>query len=185
MHPTLSYNTLGYLTDDFNSQGKIVNGLTLFLCCFQVELIRRVNKLWTNDNIHIFKTINIPVKLTFDNGECTLNNDIPGTSRDTKLHRPQECDSEESVDSGVHEVNHGDISIDIEGHSRIASEGSRANKGASSNSEDSLNSFLKKLDGEMKASIQKAKKQRYDAGFKILGVFLNFRACTVPAKCPE
>ncbi|CAB3996119.1 Hypothetical predicted protein [Paramuricea clavata] len=87
---------------------------------------------------------------------------VIGTSRDTKLHRPQECDSEESVDSGVHEVNHGDISIDIEGHSRIASEGSRTNKGASSNSEDSLNSFLKKLDSEMKASIQKAKKQRRD-----------------------
>ncbi len=128
---------------------------------FQVEQIRRVNKLWTNDNIHIFKTINIPVKLTYED-TSTVNDDNSGTSRDTKLHRPQECDSEESVDSGVHEVNHGDINIDVQGHSGIASDSSRTQKASSSNSEDSLKSFLKKLDGEMKTSIQKAKKQRYN-----------------------
>ena len=128
---------------------------------FQVEQIRRVNKLWTNDNIHIFKTINIPVKLTYEDTSA-VNDDNSGTSRDTKLHRPQECDSEESVDSGVHEVNHGDINIDVQGHSGIASDSSGTQKASSSNSEDSLKSFLKKLDGEMKTSIQKAKKQRYN-----------------------
>lgn len=103
------------------------------------------------------------MKLTFGDslGESTLNTHNPGTSRDTKVHTHQECDSEESVDSGVHEVNHGDISIDIEGHSRAASESPiRTKKGALANSDDTLNTFLKRLDGEMKASIQKAKKQR-------------------------
>jgi hypothetical protein len=132
---------------------------------FQVEQIRRVNKLWTSDNIHIFKTINIPVKLTFDDDTIISNDENSGTSGDTKL-RTQECDSEESVDSGVHEVNVGEISIDVEGHSSVASDRQTTQGGekncSSSNSEDSLNSFLQKFDGEMKASIQKAKKQRYE-----------------------
>ena len=133
------------------------------MTCFQVEQIRRANKLWTNDNIHIYKTINIPVKLTFGDSlrASTLNAHNPGTSRDTKVRKHQECDSEESVDSGVHDVNHGDTSIDIEGHSRATSESpSRMKKGVSANSDDTLNSFLRRFDGEMKASIQKAKKQR-------------------------
>ncbi|XP_028402597.1 lysM and putative peptidoglycan-binding domain-containing protein 2-like [Dendronephthya gigantea] len=125
-----------------------------------VEQIRRVNKLWTNDNIHILKTLNIPVKLTFGDGltEATSCDDGQSISMDKKLQGPHECDSEESVDSGVHEVHHGDISIDVEGHSQA--ESSRTKRAMSKNEDDSLNSFLKKFDGDMKASIQKAKKQR-------------------------
>ena len=125
-----------------------------------IEQIRRVNKLWSNDNIHIFKTINIPVKLTYYDDTLISNDENSRTSRDTRTNRTQECDSEESVDSGVHEVNHDKISIDVEGHSSIISDLSRTKKDALSNSGDSLNSFLQRLDVEMKASIQKAKKQR-------------------------
>ena len=124
-----------------------------------IEQIRRVNKLWTNDNIHIFKTINIPVKLTY-NDTLISNDENSRTSRETKTNRTLECDSEESADSGVHEVNPGEISIDVEGHSSITSDCSRTKKDVSSNSGDSLNSFLQRLDGEMKASIQQEKKQR-------------------------
>ena len=109
------------------------------------------------------RTINIPVKLKFDDklGDGLVNNHNPGASRDAKVCTHQECDSEESVDSGVHEVNHGDISVDTEGHSRGASRSPvKTKKGASDSLDNTLNSFLKKFDGEMKASIQKAKKQR-------------------------
>lgn len=121
-----------------------------------------MNKLWTSDNICIFKSINIPVKLTFDDAfdeGVAHNGDNAGTGMDTRLNRPQACDTEESVDSGVRELNHDDICVDIEGNDRIACGSSGISQAKSA--DDSLNSFLKRLDGDMKASIQTAKKQRY------------------------
>ena len=60
----------------------------------------------------------------------------------------------------MHEVNLGDIGVDVEEPSSVAHDNTEKNNGLSSNKEDSLNTFLKKFDGEMKTSIQKAKKQR-------------------------
>ncbi|XP_046856989.1 lysM and putative peptidoglycan-binding domain-containing protein 1-like isoform X2 [Xenia sp. Carnegie-2017] len=104
-----------------------------------VEQIRRVNKLWINDNIHTYKTVYIPVKLEFINGN---------------LNNSQLRDSEESVDAGVHEE---DVKIDRMGHSN---DKRTKKKNGYEDHEDSLKYFLKKLDVQMKTSITAANKQK-------------------------
>lgn len=99
-----------------------------------VEQIRRVNKLWTNDNIVIYKTLNIPVKEKTSHEEDTWGD----------------------------KVTPGDITIDVEcGSSTMVS--SSASETNSKNT-DSLSKFLNKLDDQMKSSIQQAKEQRTSSG---------------------
>ena len=137
-----------------------------FMLRFQVEQIRRVNKLWTNDNIQIFRTINIPVKLNFDSDASIKDSwdkdDNPGTSKDVKGHQSSNPKTKghgkEHVDPGVHEVNHSDIKVDLQGQSKIKSSNPSAKDASSSSA--SLNSFLSKFDGQMKTFIDKDKKQR-------------------------
>ena len=53
----------------------------------QVEDLKRVNKLWTNDNIHFYKTLKIPVKVDsqFNNEKIDLQSDgdVPGDIQHT------------------------------------------------------------------------------------------------------
>ena len=96
-----------------------------------------MNKLWTSDNILVFKTLNIPVKLNVG-GE------------------------EDSLDTWGGAVNPVDVSIDLKntkGNDCKATKVTQKNGNKAKNSE-SLCKFLNKLDDQMKVSIKQAEQQR-------------------------
>ena len=147
------------------------HNIILLFSISQVEQIRRVNKLWINDNIRVFKTLNIPVKRNIGcagdivNTKCDEVNpvDITIDIKSTKKEKPKgptikatmagkgdstgACCGEENVD----------IDIDSKGAERNDCQVTKQN---GTKMPESLTKFLNELDDQIKSSIEQAEKQR-------------------------
>lgn len=105
----------------------------------QVEEIRRVNKLWTNDNIHIYKIMKIPMKanstfLDFDELDVDIEqdkrHDFGSKNNDVK-------------EVSVPEPTTSNVDIQTE------------------NTADSVSRYLEQLDGTIKQNVKQSEKLRY------------------------
>ncbi|XP_031550571.1 lysM and putative peptidoglycan-binding domain-containing protein 2-like [Actinia tenebrosa] len=107
------------------------------------EEIRRVNKLWTNDNIHFYKIIKIPVKVnsTFV-GFDELDVDVEQEKHDLVSENSDVKDSQPGTTT--------------------------SNVMQTENTEDSVSQFLEQLDGTIKQNVQRSEKLRLHSGKELL-----------------
>ena len=148
------------------------HNIILLFSISQVEQIRRVNKLWINDNIRVFKTLNIPVKRNIGcagdivNTKCDEVNpvDITIDIKSTKKEKPKGptikatmAGKGDSTGACCGEENVVDIDIDSKGAERNDCQVTKQN---GTKMPESLTKFLNELDDQIKSSIEQAEKQR-------------------------
>lgn len=124
-------------------------GLTCFL---QVEQLRRTNKIWANDNIHLFKILKVPVKkdsphyleeLEVSEDESGTEDSGPGINED----RP--------INNGLNGSKGKQCGATSDGSSDQSKEGTSEEQ----RMETAL-SFLEQLDARIKSSKKESEKLR-------------------------
>lgn len=124
-------------------------GLTCFL---QVEQLRRTNKIWANDNIHLFKILKVPVKkdsphyleeLEVSEDESGTEDSGPGINED----RP--------INNGLNGSKGKQCGATSDGSSDQSKEGTSEEQ----HMETAL-SFLEQLDARIKSSKKESEKLR-------------------------
>lgn len=119
---------------------------------FQVEQLRRANKIWANDNIHLFKILKIPVKKDSRHylEELEVSEDESGTD-DSGINEDRITNNTE-VKSGKGEQ-YGAACDDSQGDSKEGSSEEGQHK-------QTALSFLEQLDARIKTSKKESEKLR-------------------------
>lgn len=119
---------------------------------FQVEQLRRANKIWANDNIHLFKILKIPVKKDSRHylEELEVSEDESGTD-DSGINEDRITNNTE-VKSGKGEQ-YGAACDDSQGDSKEGSSDEGQHK-------QTALSFLEQLDARIKTSKKESEKLR-------------------------
>ncbi|KAK3710652.1 hypothetical protein QZH41_011004 [Actinostola sp. cb2023] len=110
-----------------------------------VEDIRRINKLWTNDNIHFYKIIKIPVRTESKFADLD----------DSDL----ECDM----------ADQNDFNSVVEADSAKEETPSKSSSSGTANTTDSVTSFLDQLDLTIKKNVRESEKLRSQTAKNIIG----------------
>lgn len=120
-------------------------------CFIQVEQLRRANKIWTNDNIHLFKILKVPVKKDSPHyvAELEVSDDESGTD-DSGIN-------EDRITNNIGLVKGEQASGLLNGSVEKSKEG-RSEEG--NKNTETPQSFLEQLDARIKSSKKESEKLR-------------------------
>ena len=116
----------------------------------QVEQLRRANKIWANDNVHLFKILKVPVRKDsqYYTAELEVSDDESGTD-----------------DSGINEDKITNNTV-VEKGAKLGGSVEKSNKteadhsSGKGQSNQTPSSFLDQLDARIKSSKQESEKLR-------------------------